>query len=214
MSYEIVINLIVPISALFISLFALYFTYFRKGKIEVIPPSYLSFLTWDKLLDMIILPISISNSGAKTKSMALRLVVNSKKIFDQTYKLGPLRPFQTKEFNLSDTLRGIAEIPPPVILPNSVFSESVGFMSPPALINMGGDLVIDLWGHEPEKPWHIIYRVKVEIWSNLRSTILENFKTNNVSFNEIRRFEEITTTMYPESDYQMEEVERNDRDTN
>lgn len=205
-------TIVVSAIAILMSFASLYLSYFKKGKLIFFPPSFTGILTMDKFADMIVLPISVSNTGTNAKNFILRLVVNGSKLFDQTFRFGPMRPFQTDQFNFTDTLKEMTQVPPFIIQPNSSYSEILGFLSPPALLNFQKNLIVDLWYKEPERDWKTVYRVDLQMWEKLRSQIIESSKVNNTSFNMIRRPESLCVDTGFNADYTMEGVETLDRD--
>ena len=202
----------ISLFAILMSFASLYLSYLKKGKLIFFEPSFVGLLTIANMFDMIVLPISVTNTGSFAKSFILRLVVNEEKLFDQTYKFGPMRPFQTDKFSFTDTLKDMTQVPPFIIGSKSSYSEILGFLSPSALLKFANCLIVDLWMKEPDKDWNTVYRIRIDLWEKLRPQIIESSKVNNTSFNMIRRPEALIVESDLKPLYSMQKVEENDRD--
>ena len=172
---------ILSIASIIVSLFTLYFTTMRKGKIEFHAANAVYAVRIAGALnnDILAIPIFAANTGVYSRGFRLKVVVNNKTIFHPYLQMDTFnfaKPFVNPNNNSLDlTLAKIIILPP-----RGSSGGLIGFTQSLGEFNkfIGESLQIDVWYDEGNK-WQRGFRV---IWGNWKSqldSMLQTTKTWN-----------------------------------
>ena len=172
---------ILSIASIIVSLFTLYFTTMRKGKIEFHVPNavYAVRIAGTLNNDILAIPIFAANTGVYSRGFRLKVVVNNKTIFHSYLQMDTFnfaKPFLNPNNNSLDvTLAKIIILPPKGSSGGLIgFTQSLGEFNK----FIGESLQIDVWYDEGDK-WKRGFRV---VWGNWKSQ-LEGMLLSTKSWN-------------------------------
>lgn len=163
-SYFDIISSLISIIALIISILGIYFTYFRKGHLRFPRPTSFGGTKYPNGTDdIIIVPITAINDGAKPKTVRLGLIANSQKQFNQQADFDMVQipwsssaPFNPEGHMFTAT--------PMVIAPLSASVKTVGFTQHNYIPSMPlNPPHFDLWfkeEHKEDSEWEFAYRIR------------------------------------------------------
>ena len=163
---------ILSIASIIVSLFTLYFTTMRKGKIEFHTPNavYAVRIAGGLDNDILAIPIFGANTGVYSRGFRLKIVVNNETVFRSYLQMDTFnfaKPFVSSNSNSLDiTLAKIIILPP-----RGSSGGLIGFAQSRGEFNklIGESLQIDVWYDEGDK-WKKGFRL---IWNNWKSSLGE-----------------------------------------
>lgn len=155
------------IAALFTSILAIiitglgvYNSNYRNGSLEFFRPTFVSWFILDAEHIMVFLPVALSNSGVKAKSVRLGMVLNDMYALKETYKLPSIKLIPPSKFDKNSILRNM-QMCLPVIVPGSSYVEEViGFLGSFKATDNGTPHV-DLFSRQDSEGWVPRKRISV-----------------------------------------------------
>ncbi len=181
---------VVAIAAFMVSLFTFFYQYMRNGKLIFSRPTFIGATQYLGGIknDVLILPLSVANTGVHTKALRFGLILsNNKAFYHQQMDLDsvpipePNEAFSLKDHKFAPT--------PMTIMPMSSVVKIIGFTQLDYLSNIDSEPIFDLF-YDQGKGWEFALKI---IWKSFIDQ-QNNYRANPTGLT--------STTMGVETSYQ------------
>ncbi len=152
---------LISASAVFVSSVTLYLTQFRVGRLIFDEPNFMAAHKYDThptygSQDILIVPVSVTNTGVGPRSLRLKLIVNEQYAFHHSVNFDKL-PVAAKDEGFSP--KGLMSVPMPLVFNGRTAVQVIaGFTQANVLPKQNSPLRCDLWYHDVKK-WRKVFRI-------------------------------------------------------